>query len=43
LILKPTRSWPLSADNEAAVRSMARTVGLTDSAAWAEQVGPYRV
>jgi serine/threonine-protein kinase HipA len=42
-ILKPTRGWPLSADNEAAVMSMARYVGLTDSAAWAEQVGPGRV
>ena len=42
-ILKPTRSWPLSADNEAAVMWMARSVGLTGSASWVEQVGPHRV
>jgi len=42
-ILKPTRSWPLSADNEAAVMWTARYVGLTDSAAWVEQVGSGRV
>jgi serine/threonine-protein kinase HipA len=42
-ILKPTRTWPLSADNEAAVMWLARSVGLTGSASWVEQVGLHRV
>jgi len=42
-ILKPTRTWPLSADNEAAVMSLARSVGLTGSESWVKEVGPQRV
>ena len=42
-ILKPERSWPFSADNEAAVMWIARKVGLTATASWVEQVGSDRV
>ncbi|MGH9066301.1 MAG: HipA domain-containing protein, partial [Acidimicrobiales bacterium] len=42
-ILKPTLTWPLSADNEAAVMSLARSVGLTGSESWVEEIGPTRV
>ena len=42
-ILKPTRTWPRSADNEATVMWLARSVGLTDAESWVEQVGSQRV
>jgi serine/threonine-protein kinase HipA len=42
-ILKPTRSWPFAADNEAAVMWLASTLGLSSSDSWVEQIGPDRV
>jgi serine/threonine-protein kinase HipA len=38
-ILKPTTNWPESAQNEALVTALARTVRLTDCASWVETVG----
>jgi serine/threonine-protein kinase HipA len=42
-ILKPTIDWPHSAQNEALVLALARTLGLTECAAWVEQVGATSV
>lgn len=42
-ILKPTGVWTLSADNECAVMTIARAVGLTDSQVWVETFGDIRV
>lgn len=41
-IVKPSDAWPLSADNEAIVMAIARTVGLTESEAWVEDFGGAR-
>lgn len=42
-ILKPAGVWENSAENEALVMTLARAVGLTDSAAWVEQMAGQSV
>lgn len=38
-IIKPTVTWPHSAQNEALIIGLGRACGLTDSDAWVEQMG----
>jgi serine/threonine-protein kinase HipA len=38
-IIKPTATWPHSAQNEALVIGLGRACELTDSDAWVEQMG----
>ena len=42
-ILKPTTVWPNSAENEAMILALGRACGLTDGAAWTEQMGGVTV
>lgn len=42
-IIKPTATWPHSAQNEALIIGLGRACGLTDSDAWVEQMGDTNV
>jgi serine/threonine-protein kinase HipA len=42
-IIKPATEWPHSAQNEALIIALGRACGLTDSAAWVEQMGDVNV